>query len=175
MVARARQFSIFAAAATVGCFAGCFAEEATLGLDCTSARSCGRDQVCLDGTCQRENKPPKYCPKVDNVNEMPSTVPSESQQLVLTDAVDFLGECFGREGSQAVFTWTAPEVGSSRSDAGWPCSGADVARVCSPDPLARTVTCPLGDQAPTWTGPPRDRKGRPVPSRDEPSELRREE
>jgi len=89
---------------------GCFSQEATLGLECTSARACGRDQACIDGVCQRTGDEPVYCPLRDDVIDLGNTFPVATDVLVPTNALDLLGECSGGD-AQAVYLWSPPQSG----------------------------------------------------------------
>jgi len=89
----------------------CFSQEATLGLPCTSARSCGRSQDCIDGVCQRTGDEPVYCPLRDDVVELGDALPALSTVLELTSALDLLDQCSSIGGDQAVYSWQPPRSG----------------------------------------------------------------
>jgi hypothetical protein len=91
---------------------GCFDQEATLGLPCTTARACGRRQSCVDGTCQRTQDDPQYCPMQDDIVVLPSELPVFTTELLPTTALDVLGECGSLGGGQALYLWQPPVSGT---------------------------------------------------------------
>lgn len=90
---------------------GCFDQAATLGLPCSTARSCGRGQSCIDGVCQDTGADPIYCPQVEGVVDLGDDFPAATMELVPTSALDVIGECGSLGGEQAVYLWRPPVSG----------------------------------------------------------------
>jgi hypothetical protein len=95
-----------------GLCTSCFSDDAALGLPCTTSKSCGKEQLCIDGRCQREYDEPRYCPDIDGVVRLDSDFPVEAQfvQPILLD--EPATNCGTGAGAQALYQWTAPFAGS---------------------------------------------------------------